>query len=98
MAAEWGTPFLTVILNNRGYRASRLPVYELFPDGLSTQRRDAVATRFSHAPDYPLLARACHAYGARVERAEELVATLRQAVKALNAGQSAVVDCVVEQD
>jgi acetolactate synthase-1/2/3 large subunit len=34
MAAEWGTPFLTVILNNQGYRASRLPVYSLFPGGL----------------------------------------------------------------
>ena len=40
MAAEWGTPFLAVILNNKGYRASRLPVYGLFPDGASAQAQD----------------------------------------------------------
>jgi acetolactate synthase I/II/III large subunit len=98
MAAEWGTPFLTVILNNGGYRASRLPVYSLFPGGLSAQRGDAVGTRFSHAPDYPALAAACHAYGERAERAEDIVAVLKRALAAVDAGQSAIVECVIEQD
>jgi acetolactate synthase-1/2/3 large subunit len=98
MAAEWGTPFLAVILNNRGYRASRLPVYGLFPDGVSAQRKTAVGTRFSHAPDYPALAAACPAHGERVEKAEDLVPALRRAIKAVDAGQAAVVECVTEQD
>jgi acetolactate synthase I/II/III large subunit len=97
MAAEWGTPFLTVILNNRGYRASRLPVFSLFPDGLSAQRADAVGTRFNHAPDYPALAAACHAHGARAESAEDIVAVLKRAIAAVDAGQSAVVECVIDQ-
>jgi acetolactate synthase I/II/III large subunit len=98
MAAEWGTPFLAVILNNKGYRASRLPVYGLFPDGASARRKTAVGTRFSWAPDYPALAAACHAHGERVERAEDLVPALRRALAAVDAGQAAVVECVVEQD
>jgi acetolactate synthase I/II/III large subunit len=98
MAAEWGTPFLAVILNNKGYRASRLPVYGLFPDGVSVRRKTAVGTRFSWAPDYPALAAACHAHGERVERAEDLVPALRRALAAVDAGQAAVVECVVEQD
>jgi acetolactate synthase-1/2/3 large subunit len=98
MAAEWGTPFLTVILNNRGYRASRLPVYSLFPGGVSARRGDAAGTRFSHAPDYPALAAACHAHGARAEQAEDLVAVLKRAVAAVDAGQSAVVECVLDPD
>ena len=98
MAAEWGTPFLAVILNNGGYRASRLPVYGLFPDGVSAQRRTAVGTRFSKAPDYPTLAAACHAHGERVEKAEDLVPALRRALAAVDAGQAAVLECVVEQD
>ncbi len=97
MAAEWGTPFLTVILNNRGYRASRLPVFSLFPDGLSAQRADAVGTRFNHAPDYPALAAACHAHGARAENAEDIVAVLRRAIAAVDAGQPAIVECVIDQ-
>jgi acetolactate synthase-1/2/3 large subunit len=98
MAAQWGTPFLTVILNNGGYRASRLPVYNLFPDGISVKRKTAVATRFTQAPDYPALAAACHAHGERVEKAEDLVPALRRAVAAVDAGQAAVVECVIEQD
>jgi len=98
MAAEWGTPFLAVILNNKGYRASRLPVYGLFPDGASARRKTAVGTRFSWAPDYPALAAACHAHGERVEKAEDLVPALRRALEAVDAGRAAVVECVTEQD
>ena len=98
MAAEWGTPFLAVILNNKGYRASRLPVYGLFPEGVSARRRTAIGTRFTWAPDYPALAAACHAHGERVEKAEDLVPALRRALAALDNGQAAVVECVIEQD
>jgi acetolactate synthase-1/2/3 large subunit len=98
MAAEWGTPFLTVILNNKGYRASRLPVYGLFPDGVSRRRGDAVGTRFTRAPDYPALAAACHAHGERAEKAQDLVPALQRALAALDAGQAAVLECVIEQD
>jgi acetolactate synthase I/II/III large subunit len=97
MAAEWGAPFLTVILNNRGYRASQLPVFSLFPGGRSAQRGEAVGTRFNHAPDYPALAAACHAYGARAENAEDIVAVLKRAVAAVDAGQCAIVECVIDQ-
>jgi acetolactate synthase-1/2/3 large subunit len=98
MAAQWETPFLAVILNNNGYRASRLPVYGLFPDGVSARRREAVGTRFTRAPDYPALAAACHAHGERVEKAEDLVPALRRALAALDAGRAAVLECVVDQD
>jgi acetolactate synthase-1/2/3 large subunit len=87
-----------VILNNNGYRASRLPVYGLFPDGVSARRGDAVGTRFRQAPDYPALAAACHAHGERVENAEDLVPALRRALAAVDAGQVAVLECVVAQN
>jgi len=98
MAAEWGTPFLAVILNNGGYRASRLPVYGLFPDGVSARRGTAAGTRFTRAPDYPALAAACHAHGERVEKAEDLLPALRRALAAVDSGQAAVLECVIDQD
>jgi acetolactate synthase-1/2/3 large subunit len=98
MAAEWGTPFLAVILNNNGYRASRLPVYNLFPDGVSVKRGEAAGTTFTRAPDYPALAAACHAHGERVSRAEDLLPALRRALDAVDAGQAAVLECVIEQN
>ncbi|MCW2947551.1 MAG: acetolactate synthase [Actinoallomurus sp.] len=92
LAAEADAPILAVVLNNDGYRASRLPVFELFPDGISASRGDAIGTRFRRPPDLAAVARACHAHGETVDDRAELVPALRRALKALEAGRSAVVD------
>ena len=92
LAAEADAPIAVVVLNNDGYRASRLPVFELFPDGVSAGQGDAVGTRFHRPPDFAAVARACHAHGETVEVRDELVPALRRALKALEAGSSAVVD------
>ncbi|MFL6057008.1 MAG: thiamine pyrophosphate-requiring protein [Actinoallomurus sp.] len=92
LAAEAGAPILAVVLNNDGYRASRLPVFELFPDGRSAAQGDAVGTRFQSPPDFAAVARACHAHGERVADRADLVPALQRALKALEAGRSAVVD------
>ena len=57
MAAELESPFLVVVLNNGGYRAARLPVYDLFPEGHSVAAGNAVGTRFEMPPDFAALAR-----------------------------------------
>lgn len=98
LAAEADAPILAVVLNNEGYRASRLPVFELFPDGLSAGRGDAIGTRFQRAPDFAALAGACHAHGETVADRAELVPALRRALKALEAGRSAVVDVRIATD
>src|SRR6202035_34138 len=98
MAAEWGTPFLVVILNNSGYRASRLPVYELFPEGVSAGAGDAVGTRFAWGPDFAALAGACHAYGEQVTERTEIVASLRRGLAEVAAGRVAVIDVVIAQN
>jgi acetolactate synthase-1/2/3 large subunit len=92
LAAEAEAPILVVVLNNDGYRASRLPVFELFPDGVSAGKGDAVGTRFRYPPDFAAVAHACHAHGETVDGREELVPALRLALKGLEAGRSAVVD------
>jgi acetolactate synthase-1/2/3 large subunit len=92
LAAEADAPILAVVLNNDGYRASRLPVFELFPDGVSASRGDAVGTRFRHPPDLAAVARACHAHGETVDDRAELMPALRRALESLEAGRSAVVD------
>jgi acetolactate synthase-1/2/3 large subunit len=92
LAAEVSAPILAVVLNNEGYRGSRLPVYELFPDGRSAAQGDAVGSRFRRAPDFAALARACHAHGESVSDRAELVPALRRGLKALEVGQAAVID------
>lgn len=96
LAAEARAPVLVVILNNNGYRASRLPVFELFPDGLSAARGDAVGTRFQAPPDFAALARACHAHGETVTRHAELLPALRRGLESVESGRSAVIDVLVD--
>jgi acetolactate synthase I/II/III large subunit len=92
LATDADAPIMAVVLNNDGYRASRLPVFELFPEGVSAARGDAIGTRFRGAPDLAAVAQACHAHGETVEDRAELVPALQRALKALDAGRSAVVD------
>ncbi|MGH9028915.1 MAG: thiamine pyrophosphate-dependent enzyme, partial [Acidimicrobiales bacterium] len=98
MAAACRAPFGVVIIDNGGYRASRLPVYALFPQGYSVTAGDAVGTRFATAPDYVKLAEACHAHAERVETLDALPAALQQMMKSLDAGKVSLLDVIVNQD
>jgi acetolactate synthase-1/2/3 large subunit len=97
MAAEMHAPFLTVVLNNDGYRASRLPVFDLFPEGASALAHEAVGTDFHFAPDFATLAGACHAHGERVEELSELIPALERALHVIEGGRAAVVDVHIHQ-
>ncbi len=98
LAAEAGAPFVAVVLNNDGYRASRRPVLELFPDGASAASGSVLGTRFARPPDLAAVARACGAYGERVDpgaTAGDLHDALQRALKATDDGTAAVVDVAV---
>jgi acetolactate synthase-1/2/3 large subunit len=102
VAALWAaqqarTPFLTIVLNNGGYNASKMPVLGLFPDGASQRANAFPGVRFSTPPDYAALARSCHAHGERVEDPGELPAAIERGLAAVGAGQAAVLDVVLAQ-
>ena len=86
-----GAPFLTVILQNGGYAASRRPVFDLFPDGYSAQAGDVVGTRFEDPPDFAALARACGASGETVAEADQVLPALQRGMAAVDQGRCAVV-------
>ena len=92
MAASNAAPFLTVILDNAGYRASQRPVQDLFPEGASVRANAFPGVRFDAAPDYAALARSCHAHGERVEDPAELPAAIERALRATREGRAAVLD------
>jgi acetolactate synthase-1/2/3 large subunit len=98
MSAEIGCPFLAVVLNNQGYRASRLPVYEMFPEGMSHDQGHAIGTRFLAPPDFVALAEACGAHGAGVDELEQLIPALLSGLSAIEQGRSAVIDVRIEQN
>jgi acetolactate synthase-1/2/3 large subunit len=98
LAAEAGAPVTIVVLNNAGYRASRLPVLNLFPDGVSATSGAVVGTRFAQAPDFVAIAEACGALGARTEGTDGLGEALERARAATRAGRAAVIDIRIDQD
>ena len=89
-------PFLTVILNNGGYNASKSPVVSLFPNGASVQADAYPGVRFQGPPDHAALARSCHAYGERVEDPAEVRPAIERALAAVEQGQSAVLDVIID--
>jgi acetolactate synthase-1/2/3 large subunit len=100
VAALWAAqqaqaPFLTIVFNNGGYNASKMPVLGLFPDGASHRANAFPGVRFPTPPDYAALARSCHAYGERVEDPAELGPAIDRGLAAVQAGQAAVLDVVL---
>lgn len=96
-AAIWsahkaGAPFVAVILNNRAYRASRLPVQRLYPHGEAQAGLDFPETELSPAPDYVQLARAYGGDGLVVERPEDLPSALERCLEIEADGRCAVID------
>jgi acetolactate synthase-1/2/3 large subunit len=96
-AAIWsahraGAPFIAVILNNRAYRASRLPVQRLYPKGAADAEGTFPETDLAPAPSYPDLARAYGGDGAVVRDAAEVPAALEQCLAAVAGGRCAVLD------
>jgi len=96
-AQQAAAPFLTLVMNNGGYNASKMPVLGLFPDGASRRANAFPGARFNMPPDYAALARSCHAYGERVEDPAELPRAIERGLSAVQAGQAAVLDVVLAQ-
>jgi acetolactate synthase I/II/III large subunit len=96
-AAIWSAhkaaaPFIAVILNNQAYRASKLPVQQLYPKGEADAEGAFPETDLSPSPDYVQLARAYGGDGEVVERPDELPAALERCLEVQDGGACAVVD------
>jgi acetolactate synthase I/II/III large subunit len=87
-----GAPFVTVILNNRSYYASKRPVLSLYPHGAAAVAEDFPETELTPELDYALLARACGADGRLAETPAEVEEAVRWALDVAARGQCAVVD------
>jgi acetolactate synthase-1/2/3 large subunit len=101
-AALWtaqsaGAPFLTVIFNNQMYYAAKMSWKMGYPGGYGEKVGEYVGTQLSPSPDYALLAKACHAYGERVENPLDLIPAIEKAVQVVRGGQPAVLDVRIQR-
>jgi acetolactate synthase-1/2/3 large subunit len=91
-SAKYGAPFLTVVLDNGGYRAMDSVLEMIYgTDSNTAKLGQRIATRFSPAPDYAMVARACGAWAETVNKPGDLRPALRSGLAAVRTGRPAVV-------
>ena len=91
VARRYGTPALTVIYNNRGWKAPKMSALAVHPRGAAAEADDFNVS-FEPAADLPAIAAAAGgAFGANVTDPAELPGVLKQALAAVHDGRSAVV-------
>lgn len=90
VARRYGTPSLTVVFDNRGWKAPKMSALSVHPDGVAAQRDD-FGVSFEPEADLPGVAEAAGgAWGRTVRVAGELKGALAEALAAVHAGRSAV--------
>lgn len=101
-AALWsahrhGAPFVTVVLNNQSYLASKLPVMDLYPQGVSVRENDFGETRLTPDTDYAALAAACGGSGRTVHTPAEMSKAVEWALAEAGQGRCVVLDVRLPQ-
>jgi acetolactate synthase I/II/III large subunit len=90
VARRYGAPALTVIYDNRGWRAPKQSTLGVHPAGAAAAA-DEFGVSFEPEVDLPGVAVACGAFGATVSSAADLPGVLKDALSALADGRSAVI-------
>jgi acetolactate synthase-1/2/3 large subunit len=83
MARKYQTPFLTVVYNNRGWRAPRFSALAVHPDGYASKAQD-LDIAFDPPPDYSGIAAAAGgAYARKVQKVEEVDSAISEALRVI---------------
>ncbi|KAL7974276.1 thiamine diphosphate-binding protein [Trichoderma sp. SZMC 28014] len=99
ISKRYDIPVLTIVLNNKGWNAPRRSLLLVHPEGLGSKAtNEEINISFDPAPDYSGIAKAAadgDIFAARVSELADLEGVLKEAIKNVENGQSAVVDIKV---
>ncbi|MDP6692089.1 MAG: thiamine pyrophosphate-binding protein [Alphaproteobacteria bacterium] len=87
-------PILIIVFNNGKYAAMQGMHLKMYPKGTAVDT-DTFHGTFINAPDFVKVAESFGAYGERVEDPEAIEQALKNGLKAVNEGRSAIIDVVV---
>jgi acetolactate synthase I/II/III large subunit len=101
LAALWAlqtnsAPVLIVIFNNTCYYATKRPLVNAYPEGYSVRTDHFVGIDLLPAPRYDLMAETVGAHGEQVTDPEEVPDALRRGLERILAGQTAILDVILE--
>jgi acetolactate synthase-1/2/3 large subunit len=89
---EHQLPILIVLFNNYGYLSQKSGVPRFFPGGFAVKNQDFVGISITPSPEYSIVPRAFDGYGEKVEEPSEVRPALQRGLKAIAAGQVALID------
>lgn len=94
MARKYDAPFLTIILNNRGWKSPMLSALAVHRTGHSSRvTSDELNVTFDPPCDHAQVAVAAGAgFGVTVKKASEIDAALKMALETVRGGRAAVID------
>lgn len=92
MARKYDAPILTVIFNNRGWKSPKLSTLGVHPKGIANEMDQFFVDFTPHADLSKVAEAAGGAYARRVEKSSEMKEALKEALKTVKSGQSAVLD------
>jgi len=98
ISQRYKIPVLTVVLNNKGWNAPRKSLLLVHPEGLGSKATNEELNIAIAGPDFAGIAKAAaggNLFAGKVGKTEELEGVLRDAVKTVLDGTSAVVEAVV---
>ncbi|KAF8439209.1 thiamine pyrophosphate enzyme, N-terminal TPP binding domain-containing protein [Terfezia claveryi] len=99
MSMRYNIPFLTIVINNKGWNAPKRSALLVHSHGLSsTATNDELYIEFDPSPDYGGIAKAAAGgklWAGRAESVSEFDGLLKEAVEAVKGGTSAVLEVVV---
>ena len=91
MARKYRTPFLTVIYNNRGWRAPKFSMLAVHPDGYASKAKD-IDVAFDPPPDYSGIAAASGgAFAKIVKNVDEVESAVAEALQIVREGKRCAV-------
>ncbi len=92
-AQEHNLPFLIVMFNNQGYLSQKSGVPKYYPDGWAVKTKKFAGLDIAPCPDYATIVKAFDGYGEKVEAPGEVRKAVERGLKAVAAGQTALIDC-----
>ena len=92
---DFNLPIMAVIFNNTKYSAMQGMHLKMYPDGIAVDT-DVFHGTHINAPDFTKVAEAFGAYGERVEDPEQVQQALKNGLKAMEEGRSAIIDVAIK--
>ena len=92
---RYNTPFLTVVYNNRGWKAPKHSTLGVHPHGVANETQNFFVD-FDSPADYAQIAAAAgDAYGIMVKKQSDLKKALIEGLNQVKEGRSAVIDVYI---